>query len=75
MPPGIDNISGRAADGRIRNHAEFVWQVADLLRGDYKRSEYRLVILSFTVLRRLDGVLAPTKEQVLEEERGVAKSV
>jgi type I restriction enzyme M protein len=44
----------------------FIWSVADLLRGDYKRSEYGKVILPLTVLRRLDGVLAPTKGKVLE---------
>lgn len=44
----------------------FIWSVADLLRGDYKQSEYGRVILPFTVLRRLDCVLAPTKEVVLE---------
>jgi type I restriction enzyme M protein len=42
-----------------------IWSVADLLRGDYRPSEYGRVILPFTVLRRLDGVLAPTKAQVL----------
>jgi type I restriction enzyme M protein len=49
----------------IRNHAAFVWQVADLLRGDYKQSEYGKVILPMVVLRRLDCVLEPTKEAVL----------
>src|SRR3954471_738311 len=44
-----------------------IWSVADLLRGDYKQSEYGRVILPFTVLRRLDCVLAPTKEAVLAE--------
>ncbi|MBX7488727.1 type I restriction-modification system subunit M [Qipengyuania sp. GH25] len=44
----------------------FIWSVADLLRGDYKQSEYGRVILPFTVLRRLDCVLAPTKESVFE---------
>ena len=50
---------------RIRNHAAFIWSVADLLRGDYKQSEYGKVILPLTVLRRLDCVLEPTKEEVL----------
>jgi len=45
----------------------FIWSVADLLRGDYKQSEYGRVILPFTVLRRLDCVLAPTKQTVLAE--------
>ncbi|OQW40327.1 MAG: restriction endonuclease subunit M [Proteobacteria bacterium SG_bin4] len=45
----------------------FIWSVADLLRGDYKQSEYGKVILPFTVLRRLDCVLESTKETVLAE--------
>lgn len=47
--------------------ASFIWSVADLLRGDYKQSDYGKVILPFTVLRRLDCVLAPTKAKVLAE--------
>ncbi|MEJ7844513.1 MAG: class I SAM-dependent DNA methyltransferase [Acidimicrobiales bacterium] len=49
----------------ISNHAAFIWSVADLLRGDYKQSEYGRVILPFTVLRRLDCVLDPTRAAVL----------
>lgn len=45
----------------------FIWSVADLLRGDYKQSEYGRVILPFTVLRRLDCVLEKTKPAVLSE--------
>ena len=41
-----------------------IWAVADLLRGDYKRHEYGQVILPFTVMRRLDAVMAPTRETV-----------
>jgi len=44
-----------------------IWSVADLLRGDYKQSEYGRVILPFTVLRRLDCVLQSTKPAVLAE--------
>lgn len=44
---------------------ELIWAVADLLRGDYKQSDYGKVILPMTVLRRLDCVLKPTKEEVL----------
>ncbi len=44
----------------------FIWSVADLLRGDYKQSEYGKVVLPMTVLRRLDCVLAPKKNAVLE---------
>ena len=45
----------------------FIWSVADLLRGDYKQSDYGKVILPFTVLRRLDCVLESTKPAVLAE--------
>lgn len=45
--------------------ADFIWSVADLLRGDYRQSEYGKVILPFTVLHRLDCVLEFTKEAVL----------
>jgi type I restriction enzyme M protein len=44
-----------------------IWSVADLLRNNFRQSEYGRVILSFTVLRRLDCVLAPSKEAVLAE--------
>ena len=40
----------------------FIWGVEDLLRGDYKQSEYGRVMLPFLVLRRLDQVLAPTRD-------------
>jgi type I restriction enzyme M protein len=49
------------------NLSSFIWPVADLLRGDYKQSEYGKVILPFTVLRRLDCVLEKTKAAVLTE--------
>jgi type I restriction enzyme M protein len=49
------------------NLSSFIWSVADLLRGDYKQSEYGKVILPFTVLRRLDCVLEATKQGVLTE--------
>jgi type I restriction enzyme M protein len=44
--------------------ASDIWSVADLLRGDYKRHEYGQVILPFTLLRRLDSVMAPTRAAV-----------
>ena len=50
------------------NLSSFIWSVADLLRGDYKQSEYGKVILPFTVLRRLDCVLEATKPAVLAEK-------
>jgi type I restriction enzyme M protein len=45
--------------------AAFIWSVADLLRGDFKQSQYGRVILPFTLLRRLECVLEPTKGKVL----------
>jgi len=50
------------------NLSALLWSVADLLRGDYKQSEYGRVILPFTVLRRLDCVLEPSKAAVLAEK-------
>ncbi|MCE1226251.1 MAG: type I restriction-modification system subunit M [Geobacteraceae bacterium] len=47
--------------------SSFIWSVADLLRGDYKQSEYGKVVLPFTILRRLDCVLEETKEKILTE--------
>ena len=51
------------------NHTQivsFIWGVADLIRDTFKRGKYQDVILPFTVLRRLDCVLAPTKSKVLK---------
>jgi len=47
--------------------ASFIWSICNLLRGPYKRNEYRKVILPLTVLRRFDCLLAPTKARVLAE--------
>lgn len=50
------------------NHSQtaaFIWSVADLLRGDFKQSQYGRVILPFTLLRRLECVLEPTRDKVL----------
>lgn len=44
--------------------ADFIWNVADVLRGDFKQSEFGRIILPFTVLRRLECVLEPTRESV-----------
>ncbi len=46
------------------NHATFIWSIADLLRGSFKAHQYGDIVLPFTVLRRLDAVLAPTKQAV-----------
>lgn len=47
--------------------SNFIWQIADLLRGPYRPPQYERVMLPMTVLRRFDCVLAPTKPQVLKE--------
>lgn len=49
----------------FKEKANLIWKVADLLRGDYKQSDYGKIILPMTVLRRLDCVLKPTKENVI----------
>ena len=48
------------------NHASFIWSIADLLRGSFKAHQYGDIVLPFTVLRRLDAVLAPNKAEVLK---------
>jgi type I restriction enzyme M protein len=64
---GATAARGRENDrvNGFRDMVGFIWSVADLLRGDYKQSEYGKVILPLTVLRRLDCVLEPTKPAVL----------
>lgn len=49
------------------NLATYCWSIADLLRGDFKQSQYGRIILPFTLLRRLEGVLEASKQQVLAE--------
>ena len=70
--PALGCQTGRfLAMGTLRHEspigAFLLWSVADLLRGDYKQSDYGKVILPFTVLRRLDCVLEATKPKVLAE--------
>jgi type I restriction enzyme M protein len=50
----------------FKEKADLIWRVADLLRGDYKQSDYGKVILPMTVLRRLDCILKPTKQKILD---------
>ncbi|KYN64187.1 restriction endonuclease subunit M [Pantoea agglomerans] len=53
------------SDKNFSQTAAFIWSVADLLRGDFKQSQYGRVILPFTLLRRLECVLAETKDAVV----------
>lgn len=55
------------------NLAAYIWSLADLLRGDFKQSQYGRVILPFTLLRRLECVLADSKDAVLKEYEKVKK--
>jgi len=62
-----------SAGGDSMNHfsdnVNLIWDIADTLRGPYRPPEYRRVILPMTVLRRLECVREPTKEQVLETQK------
>ncbi|CAA6822259.1 MAG: Type I restriction-modification system, DNA-methyltransferase subunit M (EC [uncultured Sulfurovum sp.] len=49
------------------SNSALIWSTADLLRGDYKQSDYGKIILPFTLLRRLECVLEPTRDDVLAE--------
>jgi len=56
----MNNFSGKG---------NFIWSVADLLRGPYRPNQYKDVMLPLTVLRRLDCVLEPTKDKVLAKQK------
>lgn len=60
---------------KVRQLANFIWSIAELLRGDYKQADYGKVILPFTVLRRLDCVLEPTKAVVMDFYETKVKSM
>jgi len=75
--PGLSSITNPTIHGETLfgedpvNHSEivsFIWGVADLIRDTFKRGKYQDIILPLTVLRRLDCVLAPTKQRVLETQ-------
>jgi len=59
----------------VRNLGGFVWSIAEILRGDFKQSEYGKVILPFVVLRRLDCILESTKDAVLKAAKSVPEGV
>jgi hypothetical protein len=67
------------SDFAIHNFSEkvnFLWSIAELIRDSFTRSDYKDVILPFTVLRRIDCVLEPTKQPVLDtyemiQQRGI----
>ena len=66
-------MPGTNAD--IRGLGGFVWSIAEILRGNFKQSEYGKVILPFIVLRRLDCLLDTSKRDVLEAAKGLSDAV
>ncbi|MFT3741463.1 MAG: class I SAM-dependent DNA methyltransferase [Gammaproteobacteria bacterium] len=60
-------------DKTPNNLAAYIWSLADLLRGDFKQSQYGRIILPFTLLRRLEGVLEKSKTAVLAAFKEVQK--
>src|SRR5947209_669126 len=59
----------------FKEKASLIWDIAELLRGEYKQADYGKVILPLVVLKRLDEVLAPTKEKVLNQYAQVQHSL
>ena len=66
-------MPGTNAD--VRGLGGFAWSIAEILRGDFKQSEYGKVILPFIVLRRLDCLLGASKRDVLEAAKGLSDAV
>ncbi len=60
---------------RVQNLGSFVWSIAEILRGDFKQSEYGKVILPFVVMRRLDCILEASKPAVLAAEKGLPDGI
>jgi type I restriction enzyme M protein len=60
---------------RVQNLGSFVWSIADILRGDFKQSDYGKVILPFIVMRRLDCILEASKPAVLAAEKGLPEGI
>ena len=63
------------ASSTVQNLSGFVWSIAEILRGDFKQSEYGKVILPFVVMRRLDCILEASKEAVLKAAEGLPDGV
>lgn len=59
------SIRSAATEAEVRNHANLIWSIAELLRGDYKQADYGKVILPLVVMRRLDQMLEPTRDAVI----------
>ncbi|QMV10144.1 N-6 DNA methylase [Streptomyces lincolnensis] len=77
MKIGLECGRGRVTEGNAMGDSgtqlsRHIWSLTDLLRGDFKTSEYGSVVLPFTVLRRLDCLLEPTRQEVLDAQLKVA---
>lgn len=59
----------------VQGLANFAWSIAELLRGDFKQSEYGKVVLPFVVMRRLDAILEPTKKEVLSAAANLPEDI
>lgn len=77
MARNQQNAEGRQNSAReeIKSLGGFVWSIAEILRGDFKQSEYGKVVLPFVVLRRLDCILEKSKVAVLEAEKNLPEDV
>lgn len=62
-------------NAKVQSLSSFAWSIADILRGDFKQSEYGKIVLPFVVLRRLDCLLEPTKDAVLKAFEGLPKGI
>lgn len=60
---------------KVQNLSSFAWSIAEILRGDFKQSEYGKVVLPFVVLRRLDCLLEPTKNEVLKAYEALPEGI
>ena len=69
------NEAAQRDKAEIRSTAGFVWSIAEILRGDFKQSEYGKVVLPFVVLRRLDCILQPTKQAVIAANKGLPDDI
>ena len=70
--PNLQPNGSQSNSPQSNNLASESWAIADLLRGDFKQSQYGRIILPFCLLRRLECVLAPTKEAVLAKAKEIS---
>jgi type I restriction enzyme M protein len=77
MARASQNAENGPRTGReeVKNLSGFVWSIAEILRGDFKQSEYGKVVLPFVVLRRLDCILADTRDAVLKADATLPEGV